>query len=225
MDHNDIRWRHCIDLGNGIITNGSKDTFIDLKEWNFPSEFFKNKSVLDVGACDGCFSFYAEKMGAKRVLAIDPYRWTFDDRWSGKKGFNYAHKMLNSKVESSVLSLEEISEKTIGKWDIVLFWGVFYHLPNPLNITEKLATICDDTFVIETHIDRTFQYLRFPLIRFYPNGEVNNDKTTYWGPTTHFIDSYLSRIGFVPETRLIYKKSRSITYAKKKPNYRSDFGE
>ena len=105
MDHNDIKWRHCIDLGNGVVTKGTKNTMADLQQWQFPPDLFKGKTVLDIGACDGCFSFYAEKMGASRVLAVDPYRWTFDDRWSGQQGFNYAHSVLSSKVETSILPL------------------------------------------------------------------------------------------------------------------------
>ena len=31
----------------------------------------KNKKVLDIGCRDGIFSFYAEKKGAKEIIAID----------------------------------------------------------------------------------------------------------------------------------------------------------
>ena len=221
-----IRWRHCIDLGDEI-TKGTKDTFEDLRQWRFPADLFDGKTVLDIGACDGCFSFYAEQHGAKEVLAVDPYRWTYDDRWSGMEGFNYAHKKLNSKVRTSTIPFENISEETIGRWDVILFLGVFYHLPNPFDITEKLTKICNDTLVLETYIDHQLQSVqpRMPLVRFYPNGEVTNDKTTYWGPNTYFLDDFFGKIGFNAESRLIYGGFRSITYAKKKADYRLSWGE
>lgn len=221
-----MKWRHRIDLGDEI-TDGTKDTFEDLNQWKFPPDLFKDKTVLDIGACDGFFSFYAEKHGAKEVLAVDPYRWTFDDRWSGMEGFNYAHKKLNSKVKTSTIPLENISKETVGEWDVVLYLGVFYHLRDPFDITEKLTKVCKETFVLETHIDRAIQYIPqpIPLVRFYPNGEVGGDKTTYWGPNTYFLDNFLNRIGFLPSTRLIYNGGRSITYAKRQSSYKENWGE
>lgn len=34
---------------------------------------FKDKTVIDVGCWDGYFSFLAEELGARRVLAVDDY--------------------------------------------------------------------------------------------------------------------------------------------------------
>lgn len=226
IDVNQIRWRHCIDLGNGLVTRGTKNTLEDLRQWKFPHELFSGKTVLDVGACDGCFSFYAEKHGATKVLAIDPYRWTFDDRWSGQAGFKLARKILNSEVEDSTIPLENIEPKTVGEWDIILFLGVFYHLPNPFLVVENLAKCCRDTLVLETHIDQIAQAQPYPFVRFYPNGEINKDKTTYWGPNTLFLDDYLKKIGFKEvNTKLIYRGFRSISYAKKDKNFSSDWGQ
>lgn len=224
-DYDKIKWRHCIDLGDGRVTQGTKDTFVDLQQWQFPPDLFKGKTVLDVGACDGCFSFYAERNGASRVLAVDPYRWTYDDRWSGMAGFNYAHKALNSKVETSTIPLEDISVETVGAWDVVLFLGVFYHLRDPFDITEKLTKVCKETFVLETHIDARLQQAPIPLVAFYPNGEVNNDKTTYWGPNTKFLDEFLGRVGFDTYTKPIYNGHRSISYGKRRADYKENWGE
>jgi len=224
-EYNEIKWRHCIDLKDGRITKGTKDTFLDLQQWQFPPNLFDRKTVLDIGACDGCFSFYAEQHGATRVLAVDPYRWTFDDRWSGMRGFNYAHKTLGSKVETSTLPLEQISKEELGEWDVVLFMGVFYHLRDPFDITEKITKVCKETLVLETHIDARIQQAPVPLVVFYPNGEINNDKTTYWGPNTKFLDDFLGKIGFDSYSRPIYGGHRSISYAKRRPDYRENWGE
>ena len=63
-------------------------------------------------------------------------------------GFNYAHSVLGSKVETSTIPLENISKETVGEWDVVLFLGVFYHLRDPFDLTEKLTKVCKDTFVL-----------------------------------------------------------------------------
>ena len=84
----EIKWFHSIDLGNGIITPGQVKTFQKVKTIGIP-ENLEGKTVLDIGAWDGYFSFEAEKRGAKRVLATDSFIWS-GEGWSSKKGFELA---------------------------------------------------------------------------------------------------------------------------------------
>ena len=70
-----IRWFHRIDLGHGVVTPGLDDTPAKLARLKLP-ESFAGKSVLDIGAWDGFFSFEAERRGASRVLAVDSFCWT-----------------------------------------------------------------------------------------------------------------------------------------------------
>jgi tRNA (mo5U34)-methyltransferase len=71
-------------------------------------EDLTGKSVLDVGAWDGFFSFECERRGAARVLAIDTYAWDVH----GKDGFLLAHSVLRSKVESMRLAAEQLHPDT-----------------------------------------------------------------------------------------------------------------
>src|SRR6058998_1138514 len=58
-----IRWWHTIDLGGGIVTPGASDNLRTLPQLGLP-ERLDGKTVLDVGAWDGFFSFEAERRGA-----------------------------------------------------------------------------------------------------------------------------------------------------------------
>jgi tRNA (mo5U34)-methyltransferase len=55
-------WFHTIDLGNGVRTPGHKDTAAEWEHLHLPD--LAGRSVLDVGAYDGFFSFEAERRGA-----------------------------------------------------------------------------------------------------------------------------------------------------------------
>src|SRR5205823_2308884 len=69
-------WHHSIDLGDGVITPGGKTPahhHYDLERLRLPD--LKDKSVLDVGAWDGYYTFMAEGAGARRVVALDHYAW------------------------------------------------------------------------------------------------------------------------------------------------------
>ena len=102
-----IRWWHKIDLGNGIVTPGYDQSSTKLKKLKIPKDL-SGKTVLDIGAWDGFFSFEAERRGAKRVLAIDSFCWS-GEGWGTKAGFNLARKALGSKVEDREMEVLDIS--------------------------------------------------------------------------------------------------------------------
>ena len=66
----ELKWHHSIDLGQRIVTPGQDNSPRKLARLNLPRSL-EGKTVLDVGAWDGYFSFEAERRGAKRVLATD----------------------------------------------------------------------------------------------------------------------------------------------------------
>jgi tRNA (mo5U34)-methyltransferase len=232
---NAISWRHQIPLKNGQTTNGTKESGLDLQEFQLPEDLFEDKTVADVGACDGFFSFHAEQNGAKEVLAIDPYRWTLDNRWSGMEGFNLAREINESKVKDSVELLENLSPETVGEWDVTLFLGVFYHLVDPIRILQNVASITKETLVVET-INAEYWGPRYgypileqnsnkylhpfiaekPLLLYYPEDEVDGDYTTWYAPNPKYIEDMLRVEGFKTfETKRIYRNSRFITIARR----------
>ncbi len=121
-------WFHTIDLGNGIRTPGQKDTPSEVHHFQIPADL-TGKTVLDIGAYDGFYSFEAERRGAARVVAADSWAWN----WPGsdaRRNFELAHEVLGSKVESVVVPVEELSpERVGGVFDVVFFLGVLYHAP------------------------------------------------------------------------------------------------
>ncbi|HMC41630.1 MAG TPA: hypothetical protein VKI20_01370, partial [Acidimicrobiales bacterium] len=90
-----IRWYHVLDLGQGFRTPGVYDPSSKLSRYALPD--LHGKTVLDVGAWDGFFSFEAERRGAARVLATDSFSWD-GSNWSTKAGFQLARRALGSRV-------------------------------------------------------------------------------------------------------------------------------
>ena len=92
-----VNWYHSIPLGDGIVTPGVDDSSLRLPKIHIPEDL-SGKTVLDVGASDGFFSFEAERRGAERVLATDSFCWG-GGGWGTKDGFDLARRALDSKVE------------------------------------------------------------------------------------------------------------------------------
>lgn len=72
-------WFHSIDLGNGVITPGIKSPEHHKKELaSLRLPDLRGKSVIDIGAWDGFYSFTAVRLGAAQVVALDSHVWALD---------------------------------------------------------------------------------------------------------------------------------------------------
>jgi SAM-dependent methyltransferase len=125
-----LEWYHKITLADGVVTPGKdfEHLWSPLKD-RMRQVDFRGKHVLDVGCWDGLWSFEAEALGASRVLATD----VSTQRSFGEPGpvtFDFARKHRGSRAEyreMSVYSLDSHREE----FDIVIFFGVLYHLRYP----------------------------------------------------------------------------------------------
>jgi tRNA (mo5U34)-methyltransferase len=121
----EIRWWHQVPLRDGRITPGEIPVYRLEHRYLFDTLDFEGKSVLDIGCWDGYFSFMAERRGATRVVALDDP----DFRWGGLAGFNFLHDHFQSGVEWARGTVYRLPDEM---FDIVLCYGVLYHLSDPL---------------------------------------------------------------------------------------------
>jgi tRNA (mo5U34)-methyltransferase len=187
-----IRWFHVIDLGDGIITPGLEKTTAEKLDYIGLPDSLAGKTVLDVGAWDGFFSFEAERRGARRVLATDSLMWNLE---TGRAGFDTAREALRSHVESLNVDVMDLSPDTVGgTFDVVLFLGVLYHMRDPMLALERVASVTGERLIIETQMDM-LQTLR-PAMAFYPTDELNGDPSNWVGPNLLAVDGMLRAVGF-----------------------------
>ena len=211
-------WFHSVDLGNGVVTPGSKS--LDLLHAEAEAVFgpldLRGKSVLDIGAWNGYFSFEAKRRQAERVLATDHFCWT--PEINGRVTFDLARTALNLEIEDLEIDVPDLTPDRIGQFDVVLFLGVFYHLVDPIQALQKVAALTKEVAVVETPLD--LRGLERPAMVFYPGAELNNDPTNWWGPNRQCMEALLKLVGFariVYQPHPIEKGKRGIFHAYKKP--------
>jgi tRNA (mo5U34)-methyltransferase len=211
-----IRWWHSIDLGHGIVTKGVDSAQTQrLARLRLPADL-SGRSVLDIGAWDGFFSFEAERRGASRVVASDFYSWhgTGWGTGQGKAGFQLAREALRSRVEDVDVDVLDLSPARLGTFDVVFFLGVLYHLPNPLLALERVASVATDFLVLETVVDMVG--FGRPAAAFYPGRELNGDPTNWWGPNEAAVHGMLRSAGFTrvetvtPARSAAYRAARAV---------------
>lgn len=190
---NKIQWYHSIDFGNGIVTPGVDNSAKKLKRLKLPDSL-QGKTVLDIGAWDGFFSFEAERRGAQRVLATDSYIWSGSSGSLDKRGFDLAKKYLGSNVDEKLIDVFDLSPEDIGTFDVTLFLGVLYHLKHPLLALQKVASVTKEVAVIETVVDMLS--CRRPAMAFYGGDELARDATNWVGPNPAAVAAMLKTVGF-----------------------------
>ena len=214
-------WYHTIDLGNGVVTKG-----ISVQETSpgvIPD--VTGKSVLDIGAWDGKFSFAAEKAGASRVVALDHYAWGVDfvargayweecirngtlpdqsrdetDFWRpdlpGRRGFDFAKQTLDSKVEPVVGDFQKVDLDELGRFDVVLYLGVLYHMKEPLTCLERLRAVTNEVAVIETEAVHLQGLDNEVLLQFHAGSSLRTDFGNWYVPTIEALHNLCRAAGF-----------------------------
>ena len=221
-------WFHSIDLGDGVVTPGFKSADTHKQELaSFHLPDLRGKSVLDIGAWDGFYSFTAERMGTARVVALDhhvwaldweakrryrqdckdrgvaaqpyyhvPELWRFDDL-PGKRGFNLARNALGSKVEDVTGNFIEMDLKPLGKFDVVLYLGVLYHMEDPLSALRRLRSVTKEVAILETEAVEVPGFPSTPLCEFFPlEAKLADDPTNFWAPNAAALAGLCRTAGF-----------------------------
>jgi tRNA (mo5U34)-methyltransferase len=145
-----LTWYHEFDFGNGLRTRNHGDNLDGHRRiWRFIESHlsgidFRGKSVLDIGAWDGYWSFFAESRGARSVLASDD----LGQNWSAGRGIHLAKELLGSSIEiNQSLSVYDLA--SLGrKFDVILFLGVYYHLHDPFYALAQIRHCCHPGTVV-----------------------------------------------------------------------------
>lgn len=188
-----IGWWHSFELPDGRIIEGVA-TLESLKKRiaQFPiPERLSGKRVLDIGTWDGWFAFEMERRGAD-VVAIDC--------WDNPR-FREVHSLLHSHVDYRQMDVYELTPERIGRFDIVLFMGVLYHLKHPLLALERVCALTTDfaavdSFVIqEKHLPGAGVETR-AVMEFYETDEFGGDFTNWSGPSLPCLMAFCRTAGF-----------------------------
>ena len=189
-----VPWHHSIELFPDLVTRGTKSVQALAAETAAIFGFLRleGRSVLDVGAWNGHFSFAAKRHGAARVLATDAYTWRHPG-FRGRETLELARECLALDVETREIDAHDLPAD-LGTFDIVLFLGVFYHVFDPLAVTQNVAAMARDLLVIETDLE--LGEVPGPAMRFWPRSELGGDITNWWSPNAECMYELLRTLGF-----------------------------
>ncbi len=186
-----IDWWHTIDLPGYGLTPGrepnprSRDAYL-----NIPEDL-TGKIVLDIGAWDGLYSFVAEERGATKVVATDI---------KDCDGLALAIHARRSNVLQVCCSAYELDEE-LTHWqppfDVVFFFGVLYHLEDPMRALRAIACVTKPGGLLILETDTCMKYEE-PVMLFTEHGH-HGDETNVWYPNPPCVEAMMRKAGFEPK--------------------------
>jgi tRNA (mo5U34)-methyltransferase len=200
------RFHSPLDFGDGIVTRPwhvQRRFRRRLRLLRIPDDL-SGKTVLDIGAWDGYFSFEFERRGAKRVLAIDTYAWDH----GALDCFLLARDHFKSRVEHRRMDVHDLNPEAVGRFDLVFCAGVLYHMRNPLIGLERIRSVTAGRLILETHALIPAAHEWVPLITFFPGDEDATKFAWHHGgyPTRAWVVDALRAAGFA-RSEVVYTPS------------------
>ncbi len=161
-----LPWYHSIDLGDSVVTNGQYDHRPYLSHYGLPVDLH-GKTVLDIGAASGFFSFELERRGAQ-VTATELTQWqdhdfapTYQPDQTPEEGYRYLHQpfdvakqILGSQAQMKWINIYDISPETVGVFDVVFCGSVLIHLTDPLKALCNIARVTREKAIVATVIQQ-----------------------------------------------------------------------
>lgn len=110
--------------------------------------------------------------------------------------FIEAKQLIGSKVEYLTLDVNELSARRLGRFDIVLFFGVLYHLRHPLLGLEKAVELSTDLALVESFVIPSEKRQIPAVMEFYERGDLGGQIDNWFGPTPECVISMCRSAGF-----------------------------
>jgi tRNA (mo5U34)-methyltransferase len=198
-------WYHTLELAPGVVTPGWFDTRAALQRLPFPLSL-EGKRCLDVGTFDGFWAFEMERRGASEVLAVDlldPEAWDWPmnsapraveeigRRKASGSGFEIAHRALGSAVHRRELSVYDLDQGDVGRFDFVYVGSLLLHLRDPIRALERVQLVCRGEVLVVDGIDLWLSALPQPVASLDGMG-----RPWWWRPNLAGLARMVEAAGF-----------------------------
>ena len=183
-------WFQKIEVFPGLTTPGWSDPLTEKLPFYGLPEDLTGMRVLDIGCAEGFFSFEAEARGAREVVAID----SFPD---SIRRFNIVREARQSNANAFLMNVYDLHPDRLGTFDLVLFYGVFYHLKHPQLALEAISKICVGELRFQTFILDDPRVKDEPWAKYHPHGLASGSNLERFDPTVFWLFNSMACVGML----------------------------
>ena len=120
------------------------DGFKDLMSELYPGGL-DGRAVLDCACNCGGYLFWARELGAGRCFGFD-----VREHWIRQARFLREHRAGADGIELEVMDLYDVPRLELEPFDITVFKGIFYHLPEPVGGLRIAADLTREVLMLDT---------------------------------------------------------------------------
>lgn len=179
-------WHHTFEVYPGLKTPGVYYPQFLLDKMRL-GEDLKGCRVLDIGPSDGYFAREADKRGADVVCV--------DYRNRSQSGFEVMERLYGKTLDHRQINLYDLPAANLGRFDVIFFLGVLYHLPDMLRGLTIVRSLSRGVVNLETHSENEF-CPDVAAARYYVDDKLNKDWTNFWAPNRLCVLDMLYDAGF-----------------------------
>jgi SAM-dependent methyltransferase len=163
-------------------------------------EGLEGRSVLDCACNCGAYSFWAKEIGAGACLGFDAR-----DHWIEQARFLAAQREAASDgMRFEVCDVYNVAGVAEERFDVTLFQGIFYHLPEPINALKSVADLTSELLVVDTATRNGLPDGMLAVAREGLSELLSGVYGLCWFPTgPTVLQDILRWVGF-PETRVVF---------------------
>jgi SAM-dependent methyltransferase len=196
-------WYHSIELLPGLYTAGKGHRNIALIRDLLRRCEIEGMNCLDVGAADCLSSILMRRRGALNVMAQDIH-----DRGTKIRFLQDTLHIEFTYVGGTNLSdLKRLSEELgLSSFDVIVFSGVLYHMPDPLTglLTVRQLVRDGGLILVETAAVADERMVAY----FNAHGRLYSGTGTYWLPSVELLEYWLRFAKLMPIDCLYLGRNR-----------------
>jgi tRNA (mo5U34)-methyltransferase len=108
----------------------------------------EGRRFLDCACNCGAYSFWMKELGADATFGFD-----VREHWINQARFLLEHRTWPSDgIEFEALDLYDLPKRELEPFDITLFKGIFYHLPDPITGLKLAADLTREVMIVNTAV-------------------------------------------------------------------------
>jgi tRNA (mo5U34)-methyltransferase len=126
-----------------VTFHSPHDGFLRRLRRAFPNGL-EGRSVLDCACNCGAYLFFAKEAEAGRCLGFDAR-----EHWIRQARFLAEHRRQPSNdMRFEAFDLYDLPSLGVGRFDVTFFFGIFYHLPDPVSGLKLAADLTDEVLIL-----------------------------------------------------------------------------
>jgi tRNA (mo5U34)-methyltransferase len=106
----------------------------------------EGRTVLDCACNSGGYLFWSRELGAGRCFGFDAR-----EHWIRQARFIQEHRPDTDDMEFEVMDLYDLPERGLEPFDLTVFKGIFYHLPDPVRGLKIAADLTKEALILDTN--------------------------------------------------------------------------